>query len=95
VVKKLFKAFGNFGKNAASEVHMLVAVGCLLSRQLGRRKMSTAASLNLVLCKCGCQMSTDITVLSLAMPNQVELVTEEMSANPIFSNSVKFNQIHN
>jgi hypothetical protein len=26
---------------------------------------------------------------------QGELVTEEMSANPIFSNSVKFNQIHN
>jgi hypothetical protein len=27
--------------------------------------------------------------------NQGELVTEEMSANPIFSNSVKLNQIHN
>jgi hypothetical protein len=27
--------------------------------------------------------------------SQGELVTEEMSANPIFSNSVKFNQIHN
>jgi hypothetical protein len=27
--------------------------------------------------------------------DQGELVTEEMSANPIFSNSVKFNQIHN
>jgi hypothetical protein len=36
-----------------------------------------------------------LTTLSYNEFIQGELVTEEMSANPIFSNSVKFNQIHN
>jgi hypothetical protein len=34
-------------------------------------------------------------MIAIGMSSQGELVTEEMSTNPIFSNSVKFNQIHN
>jgi hypothetical protein len=38
---------------------------------------------------------TEAVAAQVCLLVQGELVTEEMSANPIFSNSVKFNQIHN